>query len=140
MRYIVIIIIIIAAFAVSCRDQVYYTGDDVNCYECYVDFPETGYLVIDFTIDAENKHIPITVFSGKLDRSPIVFQAQCDTTPLFIEVPMNALYSVKAGYKHGNDSVYAIDNAKFEAKLVVGLCTDDCWIITGGEYNVRLVY
>ncbi len=140
MRYFVFIGIILSVFALSCRDQIYYTGDDVNCFECYVDYPETGYLVIDFTLDDENTQIPITVFSGKVDQSPVVYHAVCDTTPLYLEVPMNGYYSVKAAYKHGNDSVYAIDNGKFEAKLVVGLCDEDCWVITGGEYKVELVY
>ncbi len=141
MKYLIVIAsFVFLALVSSCRDAVYYTGDDVNCYECYTLFPETSWLIIDFTLDGENTSIPITVYNGFPDRSPVVFSAMCDTTPVFVEVPMNNYYSVKAGYKHGDDSVYAIDNAHLEAKLVTGLCDEDCWIITGGEYNVRLIY
>ncbi len=136
----ILITIASTATLLSCRDQIYYTGDDVNCYECYTDTLETGYLIIEFTLNDENVDVPITVFSGQVDASPIVFSAPCDTSALILEVPMNAYYSVKAAYKNGNDSIYVVDGGRLEAKLVTGICDSDCWIIQGGEYNVSLNY
>ncbi|NLA23618.1 MAG: hypothetical protein GX879_01495 [Bacteroidales bacterium] len=139
MKNLLYLIFVFAFIFASCRDQIYYTGDDVDCYNCYTDFPEEAYIKIEFTTNNENSNIPITIYNGLVDKSPIVFDTIADSSPLYVGLPVNEIYTVKAAYFHNGDSIFAIDNAKVQAFLVTDMCDEDCWIIKHRKYNVRLI-
>lgn len=123
---------------VSCRDAVYYTGDSVDCYDCYQEFPDSADLIIDLMIDDDNPNVNIFVYSGKVDASPVIWEMNVDTSTVYVYVPINAYYSVKAVYNYKGDIISVIDGGMCEAKLVTEYCDEDCWYVIGGEYNVKL--
>ena len=136
LRYFWVIFPVIAILMFSCDEN--YDFFEVDCSECYRTKPENSELIINVTINNENPEVPITIYRDKIESGRIRIRDTVSETKIYIEVPLNHYYSVKAEYKMGNDSVFAVDGERIETRRITDQCDTICWIIKGGRYDVRL--
>ena len=111
---------------------------EVDCSECYRIKPDNGELIIQVTINNENPEVPIAIYRDRIESGRIRIRDTVSEKTVYIEVPLNHYYSVKAEYKAGNDSIFAVDGERIETHRVTDQCDTICWIIKGGRYDLRL--
>lgn len=120
----------------SCLDEINF--HEIDCSECYRTRPENGELIIHVTINEENPEVPITIFRDRIEAGRVRLRDTAYEKTVYVEVPLNHYYSVKADYKVGNDSVFSVDGDEFKTYRITDQCDTICWIIKGGKFNLRL--
>lgn len=131
-------IITLFLFLSNCRSSE--TDEGLYCINCRAEQPDSERISIKVTINSENPKVPVIIYSGKFypDRlTNIAFQDTVDMAEFTVKVATDKIYSVKAAYRSGKDSIFAIDGGWFETKKIVG-CQNSCWQLVGGNYDVRL--
>ena len=125
--------------ALSCDIDDSIDYDNVSCEDCYIEKPEKSYLEITFSDDI-NDSVFIEVFKGYVDDSPYEWRGWITESSPFnlYETPVDNFYSVKATYFKDSTSVSVIDADELETAFVKNYCDENCYIIRGGFYDVRL--
>jgi hypothetical protein len=95
---------------------------------------------VNVTINDENPKVPLVIYRGKYDPNNIpnvetIDTATSSTYKYF--VPLNHNFSVKAEYKSGTKTIFAIDGSIFNSQKQDG-CDNVCWQIIGGSLDARL--
>ena len=131
-----LLLIFLSIVCGSCDEKIF-TGD-VNCDECYSEKPDEADLVIDLTINYKYPAVLITVFYGDIESGNVVTSEYADYTPYYVYVPVNRTYSVRAEYKTGSETVYAIDGTNLRVLSVTDACTEKCFVIENEKMDARL--
>ncbi len=111
------------------------------CIDCYNVKPEEGLLEIMMTIDEENDGVPIAIYRGNFEDNELEwavitsYEAKYD-----IWVPVNQIYSVRAEYIEGNDTIYVFDADNVRIVKESTECDEVCWRAKDGKIDVRLKY
>jgi hypothetical protein len=129
---------IIAFSYFSCSGQ--YSSLGGNCLDCLSDQPDSGFLVVNVTINNENPKVPMVIYRGKFNPDNIPLIEKVDTatsSPYKYFVQLDHTFSVKAEYKSGSKIIYAIDGSIFNTQKQSG-CSNVCWQIIGGTLDARL--
>ncbi len=134
----IFLLIVIIGFAYSCKEKIF--TSDVNCDECYEIKPDSADIIVHVTLNDENPVVPLVVYRGPVDDNNIEYTDTAYGTTYYLYVPVDAEYSVKAKYKSGDKTIYAIDGDKIKLKHVSDACSSDCWVIVGGEFFNELKY
>jgi len=134
--FLTVLLPIMAILIISCDENFDFL--EINYSECYRTIPENGELIINVTINDENPEVPIAIYRDRIESGRIRIKDTISEKTVYIEVPLNHYYSVKAEYKVGNDSVFAIDGERIKTHRVTDQCDTICWIIKGGRYDLRL--
>jgi hypothetical protein len=135
------IIFVVGISYFSCSSQ--YAAIEGNCIDCFSSDPaqpDSASLVIYVTINGENPKVPLVIYKGKFDpiHVPDTVISVIDTTSTFTcNVLLNQTYSVKAEYKSGTKTIYAIDGSIFNVQMQSG-CNNTCWQLIGGILDARL--
>ena len=111
---------------------------NIDCDECYYLKPDSADLIVNLTLNDENPFVPLIFYRGKVEEGIIEWTDTSYNKTLYLYSKVNEYYSVKAYYKKEGKTIIAIDGAKLNTRQVSGVCDRDCWIITGGEMDVRL--
>lgn len=114
------------------------SGGSFDCSTCYQDEPVMGPLTIYVTINAENHKVPLVIYRGDIESNVIEYIDTVSYEEYWIDVPVDAYYSVKAEYKDGDEIIYAVDGDKLKLKLNVKDCDQECYYFDGGYLDVRL--
>jgi hypothetical protein len=120
----------------SCKEKIY-TGD-VNCEECYYDKPENADLIIDLTINSQYPQVPIVVYRGNIEDNKVIYVDTAYYTPFYVNVSVDRDYSVKAEYKKGDKTLYAIDGTKLKVMMVSDACDASCYVIEDESLDARI--
>lgn len=107
---------------------------------CLSEKPDSAKLIIKLTINAENPTIPITIYQDKFSLDTtirVIYQGFIDSSEFKYIVKTNEYYSVKAQYKSGTRTIFAIDGGTFKAENPE-TCDNICWQILGGIYDLRI--
>ena len=131
-----VIFTVIAYLTFSCDKDFDFL--EIDCSECYRSKPDNGELIIKVTINNENPEVPIAIYRDRIESGRVRIRDTVSEETVYIEVPLNHYYSVKAEYKTGNDSVFAVDGDRIKTHRVTSQCDTICWIIKGGRYDLRL--
>ncbi|MCB2220338.1 MAG: hypothetical protein KQI35_08090 [Bacteroidetes bacterium] len=110
----------------------------VDCLECYQQKPEWVQLNAKVTINSENPFVPLTIYKGDFENGVVDW---IDTTwkeDYWVDVKPDEYYSVKAKYKDGTKTIYAIDGDNVKLKLSRNDCDVECYYQKGGYVDVRL--
>jgi hypothetical protein len=126
----------ILVITASCGEKLF-TGD-VNCDECYTDKPDYVYLEINATLNGENPEVPFVVYRGNVEDNQVEFSDTISESPYYLYVKADNKYSVKATYKKGDATLYAIDGTKPRILLASGVCDSDCYVIKDVTLDVRI--
>jgi hypothetical protein len=131
-KYIVLHILI---FIAGCGDQ---SIESFDCSTCYQDKPEWGPLQIIVTINSENTIVYLTIFRGDFEDDDIEYKDSTAFSDYTVDVPVDKYYSVKAEYKVGDKTIYAVDGDKLKVKKNSTSCDQECYYFKGGYIDVRL--
>lgn len=134
--YITFFFIIAFLIVFSCDTQIF--NFNINCEDCYTSKPDSADLIVNITINEENKSVPLKFFRGKVEEGIIEWIDTAYTSTLYLYSPIDEFYSIKAFYKKDGKTIIAIDGDKMKTSLVTDVCETDCWIIKGGILDVRL--
>ncbi|MEA3446982.1 MAG: hypothetical protein U9Q98_00820 [Bacteroidota bacterium] len=112
--------------------------ENIDCDDCYVEKPQYSYLRIDFSDDI-NDTVWFEVFRGYVDNSELYLTGWATKTPLFLyQMPVDNFYAVKATYLKNSTSISVIDADELKTHFIKNYCDEDCYIISGGNFNVEL--
>lgn len=132
------IIIALLIFTVACNDYDYSVDyENIDCSECYKEKPAYADLIITFSDDIQDT-VLFTVYAGPVDESRIECEGWATASPLYLPAPTDQFYSVKAEYHCNGNCIYAIDAETLNTHFITNYCDEDCYIISDGEYDVRL--
>lgn len=111
---------------------------DCNYYDCLGYEPYEATMNIRLTIDTQNDSVPIWIYEGKYnDTNSLIFSDTCTEETYQIILPLNHQYYVKAKYKKGDKTIYAIDGVYFK-KYYRSECDSVCWKIKNDRMDVSL--
>jgi len=111
-----------------------------SCEREYHSFSEYGKLLITLTINDKYPLVPVTIYAGKKENENEVAVDTVDTSKVDFPVKLNEYYTVVAEYNDGNRKIFVQDGDKIKTKLVTDECEENCYMIKGGYYDVRLKY
>ena len=134
MRYFIIISICLV-FS-SCKEKLF-TGD-VNCSECYSPKPDSAYMTIKFTINKDYNEVPFILYRGDFEDNQIDWIDTSYTATKDIWVRTDQKYSVKAKYRKGDKTLYAVDGGKVKVLLVTDACDQECYVIKDETLNLEI--
>lgn len=120
----------------SCSEKIF-TGD-VDCDECYTGKPDKADLVIDLTFNGRYSEIPVTVYKGDVEDNEVISIDTAYSSPYLVYVPVDTRYSVKAAYKKGDVTLYAIDGTKLKLMTVSDACDEKCYIVVNDKLDARI--
>ncbi len=120
----------------SCKEKLF-TGD-VNCSECYTPKPDSAYMTLRFTINADFKEIPFILYRGDFENNQIDWVDTSRTATKDIWVRTDMKYSVKAKYKKGDKTLYAIGKGRVKVLLVTDACDGDCYVIKDEAVDLEI--
>jgi len=120
----------------SCKEKIF-TGD-VNCADCYTPKPDSAYMTIRFTINEDFKVIPFVLYRGDFEANQIDWIDTSYASTFDIWVRTDQKYSVKAKYRKGDKTLYAVDDGRVKALKVTDACGDDCYVIENETVNVEI--
>jgi hypothetical protein len=110
----------------------------VDCYECYNPKPEWVILNIKVTINDQNQKVPLIIYKGNVEDGNVDWYDTTGKSDFWVEVKPDQYYSVKAEYKDGNKTIFAIDGDKIKLKYSEDSCDEPCYYSTGGYIDVQL--
>lgn len=113
---------------------------EVDCSECYTLRPEYAPLTIEFTINGENPEVPYTIYLGEYEKNQVRLEDTARYSVISVDLFPNRYYSVRAKYRVGDKTVYALDGDEIELLKVSSQCDSVCWVIDEGEIDVRLKF
>lgn len=131
-----LILLSICLVFISCKEKLF-TGD-VNCSECYTPKPDSAYMTLKFTINGDFKEIPFILYRGDYEDNQIDWIDTSRTATMDIWVRTDMKYSVKAKYKKGDKTLYAIDKGMVKVLLVTDACNENCYVIKDGTVNLEI--
>ena len=109
-----------------------------NCADCYQAKPTWVRLSVFVTINSENPYVPLTVYIGDFEDNVIDWIDTSYNNSFYLDVKPDRYYSVKAEYKDGSKTVFAIDGDKVKLKENTTDCDAACYYQTGGYIDLRL--
>ena len=131
------ILTVIFLIQIACENKFTF---NVDCDECQQRQPETGSMEIKLTINDENSVVPVKIFLDNIENTAgHLLDTNVSKGTIYINnIPLDKTYAVQASYKEGGKTIVAVDGGKFKTKLISEYCDVDCYIIEGGEYDLRL--
>ncbi len=136
--YPIFLLLTLLIVSISCNEKIF-TGD-VDCNDCYEIKPDSADIIVHVTINDENPVVPLIVYRGPVEDNNIEYVDTSYGDTYYLYVKVNTDYSVKAKYKSGDKTVYAVDGDKIKIKHVTDACSSDCWVIVGGEFFNELEF
>ncbi|MCK5846375.1 MAG: hypothetical protein KAG84_02980 [Bacteroidales bacterium] len=137
-RFVIIIVLSILLVNYSCEQSV--SDEDCatyNYYDCNTLEPFEADLKLQFSITQNNNKIPFEIIEGKIeDGKTIIYDTATTSTITFI-MPLPQYYTVKATYKNGSKTIYAIDGLEMKARSI-RKCDSMCWTIPTFMLDLRL--
>ena len=111
----------------------------VSCDDCYGAIPDSANLIIHLTINSENDSVPITFYRGDYEEGVVDWQDTATTAELYLYSAVDQVYSIKATYRSGNNTIIAFDSDKMHIYDGGGECGSPCYIVKGGIFEVELI-
>lgn len=115
----------------------------IDCNECYTFKPDSADLIVFLTFSGDFDSIPLVIYRDVIGENNIDYIDTAYSTldnPYYLYSKVNQKYVVKAEYKKGEKTIYAVDRSKIKVKRVTGECDEDCWVVEGGELDAKLKF
>lgn len=134
-----VFLLLLALFVFWSCERIDNADPGVVCSDCYQEKPEWGRFNAEVTISNENPFVPLIIYRGNVEDNDVEYVDTSWTTSYWVEVPVNAYYSISAEYKSGGKTIFAIDGDKFKVKYTESGCDKPCYYFQGGFADVRLL-
>ncbi len=121
-----LIIILGLIFTVSCESDV--SDEDCETYDyvgCNTLEPYEAEVALKFTIK-DNEYVPFEIIKGRVENGTTIVYDTANVTEIVYILEIPQYYTVKAKYKNGNTTIYAIDGVEMKANDVKK-CDSVCW-------------
>jgi len=129
-------ILVILGHLVSCEPEDWLFN--VDCNECFSFRPDSASLIVYVTINAENDSVPLTFYRN--DRNGVIdWQDTATTEEFYLSAEVDAIYTVEARYRSGNETIIAYDSDKMTLSDFGADCGDPCYIVRGGIFELQLI-
>ena len=112
--------------------------DGFNCADCYQSKPVDVELHVFVTLNSENPYVPLTIYVGDFDDNQIELVDTTYNTSYLVLVRPGRYYSVRAEYKDGTKTIFAIDGDNVKLRENTSDCDAPCYYQVGGYIDVRL--
>lgn len=120
----------------SCEEKIHF--GTVDCSECYQIKPDSADLVVKVTINDIYQEVPLTFYRGNIEDGVIEYMDTAYWHTYYLWVPANKDFSVKAEYKRGVTTIYAVDGTKIKVRKVPEACDEVCYVVDDEVIDVRL--
>lgn len=138
--YFFAVLLLLIFLQLGCERLETVTIDGFDCRTCYQNRPDWVQLNVVTTINEENPFVPITIYIGNVEDGNIDWVDTSYSESYWVDVKPDRYYSVKAEYKDGSSTVYAIDGDKIKQKQNTTDCDVPCYYQAGGYIDVRLLH
>jgi hypothetical protein len=91
-----------------------------------------------FTISDEYKEVPFVLYRGDFEDNQVDWIDTARTASKDIWVRTDQKYSVKAKYKKGDKTLFAVDGGKVRVLLVTDACDQECYVIKDETLNLEI--
>ena len=129
----IILTIVFVLFVFSCEDS-----DDFDCDLCITDKPSVGEMKIKLTRNYQNQNIPLKIY--RTVDGFVIFNDTVDVEEFSFEAALYREYAAEARYLVDDDTIFVIDSDYMKAKESTNCDDEDCWIVKGDVFDVRLKY
>ncbi|HDR68300.1 MAG TPA: hypothetical protein ENN61_04535 [Bacteroidaceae bacterium] len=135
-RYIIITLSLLAMIkTMSCEPENWMM---IDCNECFSYKPDSANLIVYLTIDSDYGPVPLTFFKGKYEEGVIDWQDTATTTEFRLYSEIGQLYTVKAIYSTGDETIIAFDADRMTKYNAGEECGNPCYIVKGGVFDLRI--
>lgn len=123
----------------SCRDGIVY-DETIDCSNCYVVYPDSVEVELEFHISFPFRNIPFTVYAGFAEISPVVYQDTASQSTVYIFLESNQLFSIVAEYYDRNNDrfIYVVNEYKAKPVFHKYSCDDECYYVENTYVDMRL--
>ncbi|NJK86246.1 MAG: hypothetical protein HC906_10005 [Bacteroidales bacterium] len=87
--------------------------------------------------------IPLVIYRDEINQNNIDYidtAYKSDGEIYYLYSAVEQKYVVKAEYRTHESIVYAVDRTKINIKRVSEECSEECWVIEGGDMDARLKF
>ena len=133
-----IFLVLVISTTYSCKEKLF-TGS-VDCDKCYSIKPDSADLIVHLTYNSTYNAIPLVIYRDEVNENNVDYVDTAYDATYYLYSAVDQKYAIKAEYNDGVKTIYAIDASKLVIKRVSDACDETCWVIEGGEMNVRLKF
>jgi hypothetical protein len=137
-RLILFFVVIVSLLNPSCERNENVNIEGFSCSDCFQSRPDWVRLNITFTINSENPFVPLVVYIGNVEDGNVDWIDTTFNTNYWVEVRPDRYYSVRAEYKEGSTTVFAVDGDDIKLAENTTDCNAPCFYTKGGYLDVRL--
>jgi hypothetical protein len=127
--------------AIACETG---TPRDSACDPCLSAAPDSGELIISFTINSQHFKVPFTVFRGDFEDGIVVLDDTAFVSEVSLFLKSDQYYSVVAEYQQKGTTTRVVDGAKIKKRK--RQCTDPenaestivCWYVSPGRIDAQV--
>ena len=129
-----------AILYISCKDS-YVENDEEDCAtynysDCNTLEPYTADVKLSFTIK-NNASVAFEIIEGRIEDGKTIVYDTTNTSVIYYNLPIPQYYTVKAIYKNGDNTIFAIDGVEMKA-TEVHKCDSICWDLQDFELDLRI--
>lgn len=95
-------------------------------------------LNVRVTINSENPYVPLQIYVGNIEGNQVDWVDTTEKKDYWVDVKPDRYYSVRAKYKSGTKTIYAVDGDKVNLNYTTSDCSQNCYYQTGGYIDVQL--
>lgn len=137
-RIVFVSVLLILLITSSCERNENVNIDGFSCSNCFQSKPEWVRLNITVSLNSENPYVPLVVYIGNVEDGNVDWVDTSYNTNYWVEVRPDRYYSVRAEYKEGLKTVFAVDGDDIKLAENTTDCDAPCFYPKGGYLDVRL--
>ncbi len=119
---------------VRCSDTDF---NQIDCNNCFEEEPQLGDLTVYFSENISDS-VHLVIYRGYAGENMVEWDTYAKKSPYILpETPVGFLYSVRAIYLVGSDTIVVVDADKLETQFVSEVCSDDCYVFKGGVLHAE---
>jgi hypothetical protein len=113
---------------------------NIDCTDCTSYEPSDAQVEIELTEKYTSNGVVVTIYRGKIDGGRRVLQDTIFNVKTYfppVELSTNSYYSVTAEYTI-EDVLIAVDGKELKTEYITDLCQENCYIIEGDKFDLRI--
>lgn len=130
-----LIVSLIAIVLVSCSDD--YSAP-ASCDDCYFVEPTEHNASFYFSLSDDNPTVEFAIYQSDKPEGVPFYEGVADSSEVEIWLPLGYRYTAVANYCRDARPVSVIDGGRMYVKFSRTLCEEECYMIYGKTFDLRL--